>query len=329
MISGEKIATYIAQPQLTEGVDIKDIAELIKKYPFCSSLYVLQLKAMAVANDLDFERQLKLTSIHAHDREHLYHLIHSGEQTEPLEIESETVVIEEEVTVETPEKIEISDSEPEILASEPDKPEIEVVEIVEEPKDEKEAIAPEVDELMPDIFNTVMDANFVDSAIEELPAHKTKEDETETEPVESEAKPALEPEEKIETPSENLTFSQWLRQKQKGTTTPTKTSPIEETIPVEKPVAKNTVDALLEKFIREEPRISKPIKDFYNPAKNARKSIEESDDLVTETLAEIHVLQKNFQKAISAYEKLILLYPEKKTFFASRIEKIREEIKNK
>ena len=79
----------------------------------------------------------------------------------------------------------------------------------------------------------------------------------------------------------------------------------------------------------EEPRISKPVQDFYNPVKSAQKSVEESDDMVTETLAKIHVLQKNYSKAISAYEKLILLYPEKKTFFASRIEKIREESKKR
>lgn len=324
MISGEKIAAYIAQPQLTEGADIRDIAELIKKYPFCSSLYVLQLKAMALANDLDFERQLKLSSIHAHDREHLYQLIHSGEQAEQVEIRTETEPeVIYEITTEVVEKIDITPSEPKI----------EVVEFIDQTPTEKEAVEPtlEENELIPDIFNTLMDANFVDSEIEELPDHKTiedkpKEEEKEIEPVQAEAK--TEPE-KIETPAENLTFSQWLRLKQKGTHNTTEAAPIEETVKEEKPVLKNTVDALLEKFIRDEPRISKPIKDFYNPAKNARQSIEESDDLVTETLAEIHVLQKNFQKAISAYEKLILLYPEKKTFFASRIEKIREEIKNK
>ena len=51
--------------------------------------------------------------------------------------------------------------------------------------------------------------------------------------------------------------------------------------------------------------------------------------MVTETLAKIYALQKNYSKAITAYEKLILLYPEKKTFFASRIENLREEQKKR
>ena len=92
---------------------------------------------------------------------------------------------------------------------------------------------------------------------------------------------------------------------------------------------KGSVNDLLEKFINEQPTISRPVKGFYNPVKNARESIEESDDMVTETLAKIYALQKNYSKAITAYEKSILLYPEKKTFFASRIENLREEQKKR
>lgn len=85
------------------------------------------------------------------------------------------------------------------------------------------------------------------------------------------------------------------------------------------------VDALLNKFIKEEPSISRPQADFYNPVKNAKQSVEESPDLVTETLAKIYVLQKNYTKALQAYEQLSLVYPEKKTFFATQIKKIKEE----
>jgi hypothetical protein len=147
----------------------------------------------------------------------------------------------------------------------------------------------------------------------------------------------------------DLTFIEWLRLKQtlkaeeieftKKLTpidSPESSQEIEEkSEEVEEKVSpkiaprKKDIDALLDKFMQEEPRISRPVKDFYNPVKSARKSVEESDDMVTETLAKIHVLQKNYSKAISAYEKLILLYPEKKAFFASRIEKIREESKKR
>jgi len=92
-----------------------------------------------------------------------------------------------------------------------------------------------------------------------------------------------------------------------------------------KALSKTEVDALLNKFISEEPSISRPKSEFFSPTKSAKQSLEESTDLVTETLAKIYYLQKNYAKAIKAYEQLSLVYPEKKTFFASQIEKIKIE----
>jgi hypothetical protein len=40
---------------------------------------------------------------------------------------------------------------------------------------------------------------------------------------------------------------------------------------------------------------------------------------MTETLARVYLEQKKYQKAIQAYEILILKYPEKSSFFADRI----------
>ena len=57
------------------------------------------------------------------------------------------------------------------------------------------------------------------------------------------------------------------------------------------------------------------------------KSVIENDELVTETLANIYFEQKKYEKALSAYQKLSLKYPEKSIYFASRIKEI-EVIKN-
>jgi hypothetical protein len=54
----------------------------------------------------------------------------------------------------------------------------------------------------------------------------------------------------------------------------------------------------------------------------AVKSLIEDNDLVSETLADLLAFQGNSKKAIDMYRKLILKFPEKSSFFATKIEKI-------
>lgn len=91
---------------------------------------------------------------------------------------------------------------------------------------------------------------------------------------------------------------------------------------VEKPAGGNAtkdLDSILDKFLRENPTISRPKADFYSPVNMARQSVEEDDELVSETLAQIYVKQGLYKKAIGIYEKLGLLNPEKLTYFAALI----------
>ena len=81
---------------------------------------------------------------------------------------------------------------------------------------------------------------------------------------------------------------------------------------------KNKKLTLIDKFIEKNPKIpplSKEaiIKDFSVPID------EDKSYLMTETLAKVYLEQKKYQKAIQAYEILILKYPEKSSFFANRI----------
>jgi len=98
------------------------------------------------------------------------------------------------------------------------------------------------------------------------------------------------------------------------------TIPGSETPSVEPPAA-SKID-LIERFIATAPRIVPVKAEFYSPVAQAKKSITEDDDLVSETLAKIYKDQGLMLKARSSYEKLGLLYPEKKAYFAALIQEI-------
>ena len=81
---------------------------------------------------------------------------------------------------------------------------------------------------------------------------------------------------------------------------------------------------LIDKFILENPSISRPKAEFYNPISVAQNSIIDQENIVSETLAKIYEKQGYFDKAISIYQKLGLKYPEKSRYFAAQIERIQK-----
>lgn len=83
---------------------------------------------------------------------------------------------------------------------------------------------------------------------------------------------------------------------------------------------------LIDKFIREEPKITRSKTEFYNPVNMAKQSVADDITFVSETLAKIYVLQGNYLKALHAYENLRLKYPEKRLYFALQIKNLRKLI---
>jgi len=80
-------------------------------------------------------------------------------------------------------------------------------------------------------------------------------------------------------------------------------------------------EEIIEKFIREEPRISPPRASFFSSSEYAVKSNRDDTGIVSETLARLYLEQGNILKARMVYEKLSLLFPEKSSYFAALIEK--------
>ncbi|SMC72716.1 hypothetical protein [Pedobacter africanus] len=85
-------------------------------------------------------------------------------------------------------------------------------------------------------------------------------------------------------------------------------------------------DEIIESFIKKDPQISPPKPEQIDNENKAKKSAEDHNDLVSETLAKIYIEQMLYDKAIETYEKLSLKFPEKSRYFADLIQSIEKKI---
>ncbi len=147
---------------------------------------------------------------------------------------------------------------------------------------------------------------------------KEEEKQKEVEAVDELIKKSSEQKEEKETPAVTI------EKKEEKTSLKTKTeeTPTKKEAPASK--SKNLIDNFIEKVDTlerigsKEPKIKGDI---------SKESTVESEEIMTETYADLLIQQKNYQKAIEVYKKLILKFPEKKTYFAIQIKKVESLIK--
>ncbi|MGN6395502.1 MAG: hypothetical protein ACTHMI_08050 [Mucilaginibacter sp.] len=90
-------------------------------------------------------------------------------------------------------------------------------------------------------------------------------------------------------------------------------------------IEKKKEQIIIDRFIAEEPQIRPQSSDKLDNENKAKKSSEDRDELVSETLAAIYTDQMLYHKAIASYKKLMLRFPEKSRYFAGKIEQLEKK----
>ena len=109
-----------------------------------------------------------------------------------------------------------------------------------------------------------------------------------------------------------MTYAEWVVYSSKGQIAPEeKNSTLDEKI------------ALIDTFLENRPKITREKQDQPKVDLSVNNEFNK-EELMTETLAKVYLQQKKFKKALYAYQILSLKYPEKNSFFADQIKKIKQ-----
>ena len=351
MLSSESIHQQMRNTSSCSTLHLNELKELMDLYPFASSIVTLYLKSLANDQDLRLSSQLEKYAYQIPNRALLYDLLvtqtnvireEAKAQPEIIQevsteilLNDKTVEVEqialvdpisvEDIPVEKTEEPEFSEEETEELETliEPvAKTEVlsakEIIveqEVLDEGEEESSLNIPhqieetrELDEVDTMIQSAVISSSYLQlaypGAAEEVETEENNApiEETQEEEVVLETIQVLEPSATIEPKS----FTDWLKMGEilDGSS--------EEPAPEEKKPS----------FYHFE----KPKKEFFSPVKKAKESLDENKMPVSETLAQVFALQGNINKAILVYEQLILIFPEKKSFFASQIRNLKRKL---
>ena len=291
----EYLNQLLHNPGQISETDVYSLEQLCRQFPYFSVPFLLLAHARKQKNDYRAADTLHAAALRTSQRPWLRAFIEP--ETKLRQIQPEVPTIPETLVSQAPE---IISSLQEALPVLKDQEQTLNVEAAKSELISIEPIEPEITEKTP----VVVEPPEVERLHihESLPAYSIEQyfPETHDESVET------------DTPKD---FYTWLKQPRH-----------KETPPPVSVVKEKKKDTLIENFLKTNPSISRPKKEFFNPLNVAKKSEQMDDTLVTETLAHIYWKQGNLKAALQAFERLILKFPEKRPYFAGLIQKISNEL---
>jgi len=286
-----------------------EVYELIDIFPYFQSAHLLLLKGLYNNADVKFENQLRKSAIHVGDRAVLYWLLRTqaSSKSDKSDIKEESG-LKTETGIDTQQTVIESAKNSEFMIHEIEKDSDgqlnDKQDTIDKATSHSVMIAAEPDNIEPDgvIFLNDEDAPPVaDKVFFMDPGFAF---------------------------AEHPDLLELDLNEDNASTVSTKETGMEEQNKELPDTKKKLQSELIDKFIIANPRIEPSRDKAYVPSEDISKPfVEEAGGLVTETLAKIYVSQGYYSKAMDIYEKLSLKFPEKSSYFAAQIEKVKEYIK--
>lgn len=336
MISKNDFQTMLKSPEHLASLPLEELESLVRHYPWFSLGQTLLAKAYKEQNTYKFSDQLSLASTLSSHRQWLYTYIKSEQVQEAVIEQVELVnppVTEETAITESPAIDNHSDSlhslAEKIMASEEDEElaritispepislpqEIHVKEVVNE---EEEIIESEVDETENKSVTEgmdLLDKSILATAVSSTIYLEVGEDEGEGDIV-AEDVTEIEEEELSDDP-----FIQWLQQGDKSQST----ARVSENIQPNSSKEIEDAQALIDRFIASEPKITPGKAEQYTGVSFAQTSLDDNFEWVTETMAKLYAIQGKVDRARKAYKRLMELHPEKKIYFENQLKALNQ-----
>lgn len=348
MQNQQKILEILNNPYELDGQSLKLLEALTLDYPYCQSLQLLLAKNCQQHHKAAFEAQVNKASAYAVDRRKFQRYISDRDKpahTPDLTVSSPNLpdpnavtIKEEDLLKPKPETVQDATTHTE-TDQETVSREIKTEQKDQETPLQKEAAIPKTQEPQPSetasparessgpapekvSSYTLLEIvkkrlrDIKDKRNAQTAPQKTSEDTTEVKPGENTE--TTRPLKEATTEDKNAIP---LETAPKPTSTPTQK---EENL--RKHTSKTDINYLIEKFLKEEPRIQ-PKKDLPETQEDlSAPSTHEHPQIATETLANVYLAQGKKDKALEVYEKLCLKFPEKSSYFAKKIIDIKNQL---
>lgn len=293
ILNKSNINKRLFDQQVFKESEMLEFKEIIGLYPYASVFAIAYLRGLKKMEHIQFEDELHQHAFKIANRNVLYQLVNQLEEETDAETDVE-VVIEAETKTEIDAEVELV-TEAETVAEVEVATETETEELIHPVSETTEKADTELETL---INASAATTTFIHEFNQQGAEVDTELAKNEL-PKESKAIPS-----KAEIESTPKSFNQWLT------------------------LGETTNNPELEEKKTTMISIEKPKREFYSPSKKAKESIDGNKMPVSETLAKIFVLQGNYPKAIYVYEQLIIIYPKKKSIFASQIKQLSNKLIN-